>query len=196
MRSSITVLILLSLSSLLFSANSIADVYKWKDRYGKTQYGDKPPEGAKIEPFKAPPITVIQNYGQQWHASGQQSQVNNQPRRSANSATGKYTSISIVAPKPDQAIRANDGDVTLMLSIQPKLQKGHSIVVFLDGKQVSNGASRAVNLTGLDRGLHQVHAEIRDAYKTTLISSPPVNFTVLRTSILTNKLNKKRRIHP
>ena len=193
MRSSFIVLTL-SLISLLLSATVGADVYKWKDRYGKTQYGDKPPEGAKLEPFKAPPITVIQNYGQQWQSSGQQapSTRGTQPRPSA----GKYTSLSIVAPKGGQAIRANDGDVTLMLSIQPKLQKGHSIVVFLDGKQVSNGTSRAVNLTALDRGLHQVHAEIRDAYKTTLMSSPSVSFTVLRTSILTNKLNKKKRAYP
>jgi hypothetical protein len=193
MRSSFIVLTV-SLISLLLSATVGADVYKWKDRYGKTQYGDKPPEGAKIEPFKAPPITVIQNYGQQWQSSGQQAPPtrDTQPRPSA----GRYTALSIVAPKGGQAIRANDGDVTLMLSIQPKLQKGHSIVVFLDGKQVSNGTSRAVNLTALDRGLHQVHAEIRDAYKTTLMSSPSVSFTVLRTSILTNKLNKKKRAYP
>ncbi len=193
MRSTFT-LLFISLSTLLFSVGSHADVYKWKDRYGKIQYGDKPPKGAKIEPFKAPPITVIKNYGQQWNASPQYAPVDT--KRKPRQATNRYTSIDIVAPKADQAIRANDGDVTLMLNIQPKLQKGHSIVVFLDGKQVSNGSSRAINLTGLDRGLHQVHAEIHDAYKTSLMSSAPVSFTVLRTSILTNKLNKKRRTYP
>ncbi len=189
MRSSLIFFILSFISSsILLSATVGADVYKWKDRYGKTQYGDKPPKGAKLETFKAPPITVIHNYAQQWQTSNQGTVNNNQPRPS------HYTSLSIIAPKAGQAIRANDGDVTLMLSLQPKLKPGHSIVVFLDGKQVSNGSSRAVNLTQLDRGLHQVTAEVRDAYKKTIITSPSTSFTVLKTSILTNKLNKKRRI--
>lgn len=175
---------------MLVSATASADIYKWKDRYGKTQYGDKPPKGVKTEPFKAPPITVIKNYGNQWKYAPAQREDTSQKK--PQSTAGRYESISIVAPKAGQAIRANDGDVTLMLSIKPKLKRGHSIAVFLDGKLVSNGSSRAVNLTSLDRGLHQVNAEIRDAYKTTLMSSPSVSFTVLRTSILTNKLIKKK----
>ncbi len=187
-------LLLLSIP-LLFSTASADGVFKWKDRYGKTQYGDKPPKGVKAEPFTPPPITVIKNYGNQWRSSGAQYSAPHQEENKPRDTGGNYQSLSIIAPKADQAIRANDGDVTLMLDIKPKLKKGHSIVVFLDGKQVSNGTSRAVNLTGLDRGLHQVSAEIRDAYNASLIASPSISFTVLRTSIL-NKKKKKFPTYP
>ena len=34
---------------LAFSAMSPAAVYKWVDSQGKTQYGDRPPDGVKAE---------------------------------------------------------------------------------------------------------------------------------------------------
>lgn len=192
MRYFITILTL-----LFVSLNSFAyadGVFKWKDRYGKTQYGDKPPQGVKAKPFNPPPITVIDNYGKQWAPTGNTAPARQQQqttRSKSSSSSSGYSSLKIVAPKSGQAIRANDGDVTLMLGIDPKLQKGHSVVVFLDGKEVSNGASRAVNLPNLDRGAHQVHAEIRDAHKTNIISSPAITFTVLRHSVLMNKKRKR-----
>ena len=193
MRYIITILTLLfvSLNSFAYAEG----VFKWKDRYGKTQYGDKPPQGVKAEAFKPPPITVIDNYGKQWAPTGNTAPARQQQqttRSKSSSSSSGYSSLKIVAPKSGQAIRANDGDVTLMLGVDPKLQKGHSIVVFLDGKEVSNGASRAVNLPNLDRGEHQVHAEIRDAHKTNIISSPVSSFTVLRASVLMNKKRKDK----
>lgn len=186
----VTIIALLFMQLFIFPANADG-VYKWKDRYGKIQYGDKPPQGSNAQPVKMPAITVIENYGQQWTSSpGQQFEQDEQPSQ-RTSSSANYSTLNIVAPKADQAIRANDGDVTLMLGIQPKLKKGHSIVVILDGKQVSNGASRAVNLTNLDRGTHQVQAEIRDAHNTSLISSPSISFTVLRHSVLLNKKVKR-----
>ncbi len=191
MRYFITILTLLFVS---FNSFAYAEgVYKWKDRYGKTQYGDKPPQGVKTEPFNPPPITVIDNYRQQWAptSASRQPTQSQQTRSQSQPSSGHYSSLKIVAPKDGQAIRANDGDVTLMLGMDPKLKKGHSVVVFLNGKQVSNGSSRAVNLPNLDRGEHQVHAEIRDAYKKKIISSPAISFTVLRHSVLMNKNRKK-----
>jgi len=193
MRSYFTILALLfaSLTSFAYADG----VYKWKDRFGKTQYGDKPPQGTKAEAFKPPPITVIDNYGKQWtptSASRQASQNTSTSARSSSNSSGAYSSLKIIAPKADQAIRANDGDVSLMIGIEPKLQKGHSVAVFLDGKQVSNSPSRAVNLPNLDRGAHQVYAEIRDAHNNNIISSPAISFTVLRHSVLLNKNKKKR----
>lgn len=190
MRSLITILALISMQLFLLPA-SADTVFKWKDRYGKTQYGDKPPQGVKAEAVKMPAITVIENYGQQWKSNtGAIAEQDDQA--DADRSRPTYDVLSIIAPKADQAIRANDGDVTLMLDIKPKLQKGHSIVVFLDGKQVSNGPSRAVNLTNLDRGTHQVQAEVRDAHNSSLISSSGVSFTVLRHSVLLNKNKAKR----
>lgn len=190
MRSSITILALLLIQVFAFSA-SAEGVYKWKDQYGKTQYGDKPPKSVKTEQFKMPAITVIKNYGNQWSSSSVDSSYGEDSQSKRGSSGSNYSSLTIVAPKADQAIRANDGDVTLMIDIKPKLKKGHSIVVFLDGKQVSNGSSRAVNLPSLDRGLHQVRADVQDAYKKKIISSPAVSFTVLRHSVILNK-NKRR----
>lgn len=181
-------LLFVSSALLLCSTSLQADVFKWKDRYGKTQYGDQPPRGVKAQRVTMPALTVIENYGQQWRPVDDAGLEDNEPQDDNTAPTaGSYRSLTILAPKAGQGIRANDGDVTVMLSSDPRLKSGHSIVLFLDGKQVSNGTARAVNLPNLDRGEHSIRAEIRDAYNHVLADSGSLTFTVLRHSVLLNK---------
>ena len=41
-------------------------------------------------------------------------------------AAARYTGFSITSPTSDQGVRANDGNVTVHLSLQPVLQSGHN----------------------------------------------------------------------
>ena len=45
--------LLLAIAALAFSAGAAAQMYKWKDENGHTQYGDTPPPGVQATPMRA-----------------------------------------------------------------------------------------------------------------------------------------------
>jgi len=98
-------------------------------------------------------------------------------------ATVAYTEFSITSPTSDQGVRANDGSVTVHLSLQPVLQSGHMIVLNVDGedgKSINSSSGLMVELNNLSRGQHTVMATVIDEDGNILIKTEPVTFQVLR----------------
>lgn len=162
-------------------------LYKWIDARGNTQYGDKPPAGVKAKSVDLPKITVIENYGEQWKPMNfkEPSTDNQKPIEQSQSVSSSYSKLSFLAPKANQAIRANDGDVSAMISIKPPLKKGHKLVFSIDGKTTGKGTSRTQNFSDLQRGSHTIGVKVIDEKGKTLKSSS-VGFNVLRVSSLSN----------
>jgi len=161
-----------------YSASSANNFYKWTDAQGKVQYGDKPPTNANAKPIELPAITVIDNYGEQWKPINfDKSKEKKEESTPIDSVT--YNKLEFLAPKPDQGIRANNGDVSAIISIQPPLKEGHSLVFSVDGKDQEKGTSRTKNFPNLHRGAHTIGIKIIDSKGKTLKSSS-VTFNVLR----------------
>jgi len=182
--------------SLILSQSAVyADgLYKWKDARGNTQYGDRPPANANAQPMELPKLTIIDNYADQWKPMKfDEPQTVDEPIKAKPKTSKTYTKLAFLAPKQNQAIRANDGDVSAMISIKPPLKKGHQIVFSIDGKAMGKGKSRTQNFSNLDRGSHNIGVKIIDKKGKTLKSSS-VGFNVLRTSTLgqiqSNQANK------
>ena len=94
-----------------------------------------------------------------------------------------YTEFSITSPTSDQGVRANDGNVTVHLSLQPALQSGHLIVLNIDGEDgesTNSGSGLMIELNNLSRGQHTVMATVVDEDGKVLIKTEPVSFHVLR----------------
>jgi hypothetical protein len=94
-----------------------------------------------------------------------------------------YALLAIRSPQPDEAVRANDGNVSVALDLVPGLQAsaGHRLRVTLDGQVLAAPASgSSVALQNLDRGEHTVQVAVVDAEGRELIVSPAVSFNVLR----------------
>ena len=94
-----------------------------------------------------------------------------------------YKDFSITSPTSDQGVRANDGNVTVQLSLQPALQSGHTIVLSVGGEgseSTVNSSGLTVGLKNLSRGLHTVSATVVDKDGNNLIKTEPVSFHVLR----------------
>jgi hypothetical protein len=180
---------LLTISLISFNAATHAEgFFKWKDARGHIQYGDKPPPNVKAERMKMPAITVIDNYAEQWKPVAIDNMADEeQPAEEAsNQGSSNYSKLEFVAPKANQSIRANDGDVSAMISVKPPLKGGHEIVFLLDGKEVSRGSSRTSNFANLTRGAHTISAKIVDEQGKTLKTNS-VSFNVLRFSKLFKK---------
>ena len=193
MRKFLLIAILLSIQSTLS-----AGIFSWTDTSGNVVYGDSPPDTVVATTVAPPKLTILENFGTRYE----------DPNKSSNRATFRgadkkennkkwhgnrveasqlYKSVSIIAPKADQSIRANDGDVSVMLSMSPKLRKGDRVVIYLNGAEHSTVESRVANLSNLDRGEYQLSVEIRNASGQALNKSEEIGFNVIKNSVLTNK---------
>ena len=173
---------------LTHSVVNAEGLYKWKDARGVTQYGDRPPANSNAQPINLPKITVVEKYAEQWKPlKFDDPNTQQQDEQSVvEKPSGNYSKLAFLAPKANQAIRANDGDVSAMISLKPPLKKGHSIIFSIDGKASAKGKSRTQNFSGLGRGNHSIGVKVVDKKGKTLKSSS-VSFNVLRFS----KLNEK-----
>jgi hypothetical protein len=95
-----------------------------------------------------------------------------------------YSDISIVIPEANGTVRSNEGIVQVALSLNPPLQPGHRIKLFLDGGAVAGEFDGpAIELTGVERGTHSLRAVVSDAAGRRLGDSSSVRFTLRKTTI-------------
>lgn len=184
-----TLTYIVAVSVLMLTQVSYADgLYKWIDAKGNAQYGDRPPANSNAKPITLPKITIIDNYANQWKPLNfDETAVVKKPVQVKSSttpaATSPYTKLAFLAPKANQAIRANDGDVSAMISIKPPLKKGHKIEFAINGKSLGKGTSRTKNFENLNRGKHAITAKIVDS-NGQILKSSSVGFNVLRANLL------------
>ncbi|MEH6455010.1 MAG: DUF4124 domain-containing protein [Cocleimonas sp.] len=156
-------------------------LYKWKDARGNTQYGDRPPANVNAKSIDLPKITIIDNYADQWKPIKFDEPQTDTAVKAKPKVSKTYTKLAFLAPKQGQGIRANNGDVSAMISIKPPLKKGHQLVFSVDGEIIGKGKSRTQNFSNLNRGSHTIGVKVIDKRGKTLKSSS-VGFNVLRTN--------------
>ncbi|MGV6808706.1 MAG: DUF4124 domain-containing protein [bacterium] len=189
-------------------------IQKWQDANGDTIYGDNPPRGQTSQSVNLPPITVIEALPTDNQAIYQNSYANNRSmdretaKRSPNDPANYSTSnpsffneinrknespledetlerdLQLMTPKHDQAIRANNGNVTVIFKTRPALQNGERLVLYVDERQKMAGEQTHFTLEQLDRGTHTVFGVWQDRKGNTLAKSQAISFHVLRFSIL------------
>jgi hypothetical protein len=90
-----------------------------------------------------------------------------------------------VQPGQQQTLWNIGAMLQVQAEIEPALQPGHHIDVFLDGQRVSVGATAAqFTVPEVYRGVHTLQAVIADANGQDLVRSLAVTFMVQQTSIL------------
>lgn len=176
-------ILLLALCAVMQTA-SAGGIYSWTDESGNLVFGDSPPDSVVAKPVDPPKLTVLENFSTRYNTSAgvvnTRGTSNNAPKPAT---TDYYKSLNLIAPKPEQVIRANDGDVSVALAFSPKLRAGDNIVIKLDGVEKYRGSQRVANLSNLSRGTHQLDVSIVDRTNTVLMSSG-ASFSVLRASAL------------
>ena len=92
-----------------------------------------------------------------------------------------YTSLSILQPASEEAIRSNSGYLTVSYSLQPALESKHSTELLIDGSPVqSSGSGGSFSLTNIDRGTHTLIVQVIDDSGSVLITSDSIMITMLR----------------
>ncbi|WP_066922572.1 DUF4124 domain-containing protein [Steroidobacter denitrificans] len=175
----------LTFAVFAFASAAIANqtVWKWVDANGVTHYSDRPVPGA---------VRMELNVGRS--ASGSSpAAVSTTSSPSAPSASSTadaspaipYRNFEIWSPADGETIPNTGGAVTVNVRMDPNLQPGHQLHLYLDGKLVEDFAADITrfDLTEVPRGVHSVIAIITDASGKRLQQSAQVVFTVRQTSI-------------
>lgn len=180
--------ILFLLPFLISNSLSAEGFYKWKDARGNIQYGDEPPKKSRAKKMKMPPLTVLKDYANQWNSPELSPPLKIEKAIITPTAVAKkalpihYSKLAFIAPKQGQLVKADNGDISAMLSIKPKLKlkNGHRLRFTLDGKTKIIGISRFVNFQGLNNGLHTLSVDVIGKAGEEIQRGNTMNFTVAR----------------
>ncbi|MBI2379682.1 MAG: DUF4124 domain-containing protein [Gammaproteobacteria bacterium] len=155
-------------------------VYKYYDADGNVVFTDQPVPGAEKFTISEPQVV-----GSPERAARPMPVLPAMPDADAGAVDlVPYSQFKIRAPTPDQVFR-DVKDVLVSLSIMPRLQKGHKVQVYLDGKPVgSPKPSPQFALPGVERGSHTVEARILNEQGRMVVSSGAVSFHMHKTSAL------------
>ena len=161
-------------------ATANAQVFRRVGPDGQVYFSDRPgPDAEQIEVTPAQAVT-LPAVPEVTPAAEQEGDAATEQEAEISAA---YSLFTIISPVRDQAIRANDGNVTVHLMLQPELRNGHTIALLIDGEDGRNTSvaeDMSVELTNLSRGLHSIEAAVFDAGGNELIRTEPVSFNVLR----------------
>ncbi|HZF17938.1 MAG TPA: DUF4124 domain-containing protein [Steroidobacteraceae bacterium] len=168
-----------AIAALLLCAagTASAETYKWIDAQGQVHYSDRPP------PAGATQVELIP--AQTFHApaSSQARAPAKSQRTTGDAAT--YSEFEMRRPQSGAVIPNSGGSVSVELRIDPVLQPGHSIYLYMDGKRVDGlpTSSTSLQLSNVTRGDHQLVAAVVDNTGKAVVSTPAVTLTVRQTSI-------------
>lgn len=172
-------LILLVATSLVPPVWAASKIYRWIDANGNVVFSDhKPPPGVSASTVKLKPLPTVPAAA----PPGPSPRAGNPAPPSVPAPVAK-----IVSPSNEQAVRANNGDVTIRLSVSPSLGREQVLHLYVDGKPAYVGRALSVPLTNLDRGAHDAYVVVTDVGGQAVSRSKRVKFYVLRHSILFKK---------
>ena len=159
----------------LLSLSARAEVYRSVDEDGNVIFSDQPSPGAekikldKIQTIDAPRVKPLQT------DSGNKKAETDEA----------YKDVAIRVPANEESISANDGNLTVNVSVTPALQtkKGHQVALFLDGKEMARGTDTQLQLSNIDRGTHKLTAAVIDENGSEIKRSDTIQFTIHRHSV-------------
>jgi hypothetical protein len=97
-----------------------------------------------------------------------------------------YEQITIIHPSDDSTVFDNNGivNVQIIVSPEPTMRPGDRVQLFLDGQAVPLRGGKGFTLEGIDRGTHQLQAQIVNANGEPVIESNRVTFHMWHASRL------------
>ena len=160
----------------LAAGTASAEAYKWVDADGQVHYSDRPPP-AGAQKVELIPVQTYRTPASQRAAA--------ESAKPAAGGTVAYAEFELRRPQTGEVIQNSGGTVSVELRIEPALQQGHSIWLYLDGKRIDGLSTKGTSfeLSNVWRGEHRLVAAITEPSGKPVVSTPPVTFMVRQTSI-------------
>ncbi len=168
---------------LLITQAASAQVYTYIDAEGNRVFTDKP-RSSNAEPVMLAPSNSVE-------LSQPTATVRATPPAVTKQAV-HYQLLRILVPEPDASIHNGSGDMIVTLTSDPGLLPDHNYRLLLDGEpQGEASRSPVFSLQHVDRGTHQLVAEIIDSAGLIVERTPAQPFHMHRMT-----LAQKRKVNP
>ncbi len=170
---------LVGILAFLAVAQASAELYKSVDENGNVTYTDK--SGTKAKPVEPPGLTS--------YAPPKRHTETEPPGSTAATPeppkVTQYSQITIKTPADGTALRDASGGIDVVLDITPALNTalGHKVVIAVDGKLASTSQSAQAKLENVERGEHQLVAQVVDDKGKVLKQSRPIKIQLHRPSV-------------
>lgn len=146
------------------------NVYKNTNKQGEVEFTDKPSSHSKK--IHVSPMNTFDSDAQPKPTATKKVKPNKP----------LYSNFVINSPANDSPVRANAGNITIIVGFEPPLKTGHSIKVVLDGNSETSVTGKSTNIfmRNVNRGTHSVQAFILDENGYELAQSNSTIFHLLR----------------
>ncbi len=175
MRGKLASLAVLTLVAI--ATSPAATLYRWVDRDGVVHYSDRPQPGAtQVE------LQSAQTFSAQQPAAATPRQTSNR----AQPAAVPYDNLDLWKPQENEVYTNSANRIDVRLRLEPELQAGHAIWLYLDGKRVDGLPTSGEEFTvdNVWRGTHTLYAIVADRSGAPVARSQSVNFTMQQASLL------------
>ncbi len=175
---------------LLVALTSHAAIYMQKDANGNITYSDSPLSNAKkIDvPDGNSTLSTTKNAGDETAQAVDMQPPLTKPSDSNAAPTAStdrkpYKTFVILSPE-DQASIQNQVVIPVSLKIDPALQPGDAIQLYVDNQPMGRATNNShPQLSNLERGTHQIVAKLIDSNKRVLRESNSITIYVHRASL-------------
>lgn len=175
-------LIALTILLLPFAASAEGEIYKVVDKDGNVTFTDQRPS-ADAQPVDLPPLSVIQTDMPAPEAPADAASAGEEDAPlTPRDLRRQYRDFRISRPLPEETFWGTENTVVVTWESSSPIPPEMKVLLFVDGKSQPAPASGGVSLT-LDRGEHQVYAELRDERNRRILTTPTVTFFVKQASV-------------
>lgn len=184
MITSLIMLAILMASPVVFAEG---EIYKVVDENGNVTFTDQRPS-SDAQPMNLPPLSVIKSdvESSAAAAAAAQAEAENARPPSPRDLRKLFSDFSITRPLPEETFWGTANTVVVTWASSQQILPGMKVMLYVNGKAQEAPPEGGVSLT-LDRGEHQVYAELRDERNRRIISTDPVTFFVKQNSVNFNR---------
>ena len=159
-------------------------IYKVVDKDGNVTFTDqKPSSGA--EPMDLPPLSVIETDTPPPSSAQAGVPEENKPP-SPRELRRQFRDFSITQPLQEETFWGTQNTVVVTWGSSNEIPPEMNVMLYVDGEGQKAPGSGSVTLT-LDRGEHQVYAELRDERNRRVVTTPTVTFFIKQHSANFNR---------
>ena len=184
MITSLIMLAFLIASPVVFAEG---EIYKVVDENGNVTFTDQRPS-SDAQPMDLPPLSVIESDAESpaAAATAAQAEAENARPPTPRDLRKLFSDFSITRPLPEETFWGTANTVVVTWASSQQILPGMKVMLYVNGTAQEAPPEGGVSLT-LDRGEHQVYAELRDERNRRIISTDPVTFFVKQNSVNFNR---------
>jgi len=180
------VITLIFLVPLLFPVVTMAEgeIYKVVDADGNVTFTDQRPS-AGATPLDLPPLSVIQtdtpDPGDPGATADATAAVDENAEPTPQDLRRQFQDFRISRPLPEETFWGTENSVVVTWETAQPIPSTLKVMLYVDGQAQQAPGGGSVSLT-LDRGEHQVYAELRDQRNRRVAATETVTFFIKQNS--------------